>query len=275
MVVGNIGQITSMAIRLANSTIGTSIPVLSTEQIDYLMVSIPYLTAAASVGAGKVRNTIDNFRNRSRRPGLETEPTFKKSKQEQERKRQLWNEQQGARLNKKKPRFLEKTLRKEYQRRLAPSKPVQAFKKATEEIEGRTGDTSSISRRPEAVLARLRAQRLQELKAKRVAETVPGGEVIAETEELKQTAQRLKNIYRVINGTSAITVIGLIITISTMNSQLIFGNLLKVNLPPKLSLLEIIVIIFLDLLILFSLLILFVLIYVILHPGEIIKQTLL
>ncbi len=98
MVIGSISQIASTAIRLANSTIGTSIPVLSADQIDSLIVSIPYLIAAASVGANKIRNTIDNFRDRPQRPRPETTSTPKKGEKEQKQKRRLWGEQQKARL---------------------------------------------------------------------------------------------------------------------------------------------------------------------------------
>jgi len=61
------------------------------------------------------------------------------------------------------------------------------------------------------------------------------------TQELKDTARRLKTIYRIINGASAITVVGLIVTFLLMNVQLIFGNLLKVKFVPALDLWEIII----------------------------------
>ena len=56
-----------------------------------------------------------------------------------------------------------------------------------------------------------------------------------------------------------------------MNLQLLGGNLLKVRLIPKLSLIEIIIIVFLDLLFLFIVLILSFLIYAMVDPCEVVK----
>lgn len=195
----------------------------------------------------------------------------KKDKQEQEQKRKLWREQQAARIKEIKPRFLEKALRKGYQRRLGSQIPAQALGKATEEIEGRAGGAGSVSRRPAAILARLRAQQLRELKAKRAAKALPGGEAVAKIEEMEKIAQRLKSVYRAVNGVAGATFFGLIFTLLIMNLQLLFGNLLKAKLIPKLSLLEIIVVGFLDLLFLFILIILVVFIYFILNPCELAK----
>ncbi len=174
---------------------------------------------------------------------------FEKSKQEQEKRRELWHEQQKDRREETKPNNLEKLARKEYQRRLKPQTPVQALRRATKEIGRGSGDTEAVSQKPARILARLRAQRLQELREKRSREQKGGGKVEEakeKIEETKKAAKRLKMIYRVINGTAAVTLVGLIITFLVMNAQLIFGNLLKSKIVPALSKIEIFIILFID-----------------------------
>jgi len=174
---------------------------------------------------------------------------FEKSKQEQEKRRELWRQQQKARTEETRPSGLEKLARKEYQRRLKPQTPMQALRGATEEIkEGHDRGTETVSRKPARILARLRAQRLQELREKRSREQKgdKAKEAKEKIEETKKAAQRLKTIYRVINGTAAVTLVGIIITFLVMNAQLIFGNLLKVKVIPALSKIEIFIILFID-----------------------------
>lgn len=69
--------------------------------------------------------------------------------------------------------------------------------------------------------------------------------------------KRIRNIYRIINGASAITLVGLIVTFVVMNGQLILGNLFKFKRVPVLSLGEIIIVSVLDL-ILLSIFLLFI-----------------
>ena len=68
-------------------------------------------------------------------------------------------------------------------------------------------------------------------------------------DKAKSDMERLKKIYQVINGASAITVVGVIITFLVMNAQLILGNLMKIKFVPPLGKIEIMIIIFLDFLI--------------------------
>jgi len=174
---------------------------------------------------------------------------FDKAKQEQEKRRELWHEQQKDRREETKPNNLEKLARKEYQRRLKPQTPVQALRRATKEIGRGSRDTEAVSQKPARILARLRAQRLQELREKRSREQKVGGKVEEakkKAEEIKEAAKRLKNIYRIINGTAAVTLVGLIITFLVMNAQLVFGNLLKLKVVPALSKIEIFIVLFVD-----------------------------
>jgi len=174
---------------------------------------------------------------------------FEKAKQEQETRRELWRQRQRDRREKIKPGPLEKLARKEYQRKLKPQTPVQALRRAAGEIrEGHEG-AEAVSRKPARILARLRAQRLQELRERRSREQKGNGKAEEAKEKIKksqETAKRLKNIYRIINGTSAITLVGIIVTLLVMNAQLIFGNLLKLKIIPKLSFPEILIILFID-----------------------------
>jgi len=185
---------------------------------------------------------------------------FEKAKQEQERKRKLWLQ-----------RRLEKYSREEYKRRLNPQTPVQALRAASEEIEEENNNTESTSRNPERILARLRAQKLKELRKNRDQK---GATAKEEIEKAKNAAQRLRMIYRIINGTAAITLVGLIITFLVMNAQLLFGNLLKLKVIPALSKIEIFIILFINFIIiaiLFLIILLICTIVAIMMESPIIK----
>ncbi len=183
---------------------------------------------------------------------------FEKTKKEQEQKRELWREQQKARMG--------VTL---------PEKPPTAGKIVGSSI----GAELSEGRGPRAIATRLRAARARELAGGRgmagLAGVVPGGEMLAKAEEIKKSIQRLQNIYRVINGAAGVTVWGLILTFLVMNAQLIFGNLLKARLIPKLGLPEILVIGVIDFIILTALAIqavfITIMVLAISNPSEIFK----
>jgi len=149
---------------------------------------------------------------------------LEKAKEEQERKRELWREQQKARVGAP-----------------VPGRPMAA--KAPEPGEVAPGAELPAGRSPRAITARVRA------------------------EELKKTVERLKNIYRLVNGAAGVTVVGLILVFLVMNTQLIFGNWLKASrYIPKLELPEIIIIGLLDVLVLAILFIIFVAIYAMIYP---------
>jgi len=181
-----------------------------------------------------------------------------KDKQEQEQRRRLWNEQQKARLGNN---LSEKMDVDNFQTKKEEPQKDDSKEKERELPQGRS---------PRAIASRLRDQQAQEREsnAKRATKATPGGRAMAMAKGSKQAAQRLKTFYRVINAGSAITLFGLVITWVVMNVQLIFGNLLKIKLVPKLSPPEIIIIFFIDLLILFLFLFLVSFIYILLNPSE-------
>ena len=94
-------------------------------------------------------------------------------------------------------------------------------------------------------------------------------ETKSKIEETQKTINRFRNIYRIINGTTAITLVGLIITFLVMNAQLIFGNLFRVKFIPALSLIEIFILVIVDLVIFLAILIPLVIIYFIANPCEV------
>ncbi|MCD6471247.1 hypothetical protein J7K86_01830 [bacterium] len=153
---------------------------------------------------------------------------FEKMKQEQERKRALWREKQKAKIGEK----------------LSIREPViQKTAEPEEELpEGRS---------PRAIMVRLRAAQAKERTAQKTTkqkalESLPGGEVAARIREWQQTMKRLKTIYRIINGASGITLVGLIITFLIMNAQLFLGNLMKMKFIPELDWPEILILLFVD-----------------------------
>ncbi|MDD5625563.1 MAG: hypothetical protein PHG83_00145 [Patescibacteria group bacterium] len=145
--------------------------------------------------------------------------------EEQERRREFLRAQQQSRIGESLPEA----------NMAAPEESTQKMDR-TEAASAETiseGESSS----PMAVSARLKADRAQEA----TKTEIPGGEALTKVEDFKKAAQRLKTIFRIINGASAITLVGLVGTFSLMNAQLIFGNLLKTKFLPALDLWEIIV----------------------------------
>ncbi len=156
---------------------------------------------------------------------------FEKAKQEQETRRNLWRQQQQARMQKRLPEDLSVNHQDDRQQR----------KDTENEQERITGRSFS------AITNRLRKQKLEELKRNKEQKGGSKAEEAKEKiEETKRTAKRLKTIYRVINGTAAVTLVGLIITFLVMNAQFILGNLLKSKIVPALSKIEIFIILFID-----------------------------
>jgi len=171
---------------------------------------------------------------------------FDKAKQEQEKRRELWREQQKARMQARLPEDLSTNSQKGKQQE-------KSAKDSQEPPAGRSFG---------AITARLRKQKLEESEKKKKQQK--GGDKAEEakkkTEEIKEAAKRLKNIYRIINGTAAVTLVGIIITFLVMNAQLIFGNGMKLKIIPKLSFPEILIVLFIDFMIFIALLMIFLLI---------------
>jgi len=88
----------------------------------------------------------------------------------------------------------------------------------------------------------------------------------------KESIQRLRKVYRMINIGSAASIVGIVITFMLMNGQLILGNWLNVPKVPKLTTVEIIILGLLDFLILTISLIIVVLLTITVeayaHPFE-------
>jgi len=165
---------------------------------------------------------------------------FDKAKQEQETRRKLWRRQQKARI----------------QRNLPENLSMNTQKNEQERNNSGNAQEPSNPRSFRAITSRLRKQKFEELKEKK---GIKGGvkgkigeadkkikEAKKKIEETKEAIKKLKNIYRIINGASAATLVGIIITFLIMNAQLILGNGLKLKIFPKLSFPEIIIVLFVD-----------------------------
>jgi len=95
-------------------------------------------------------------------------------------------------------------------------------------------------------------------------------------DKVKGTQEKLKkakNIYRIINGTSAITFVGLIVTFFVMNTQFSAGNVFKSKFIPKLDWWEIGILALVWLIIIVAILLIFFIIYMITHPCEALEFT--
>ena len=121
------------------------------------------------------------------------------------------------------------------------------------------------------------ADRLQTAQAKMgtVQVFTKGRKAVSTIKKTDDVVQHLRKIYRIINGASAVTLVGLIVTVVVMNGQLILGNLFKFKRVPSLSLIEIIIIGVLDLLTLAFLLIILlffvIIVAVVEDPWELVK----
>jgi len=112
-------------------------------------------------------------------------------------------------------------------------------------------DEEEFSRSPGAIAQRLRMLQARERIAQKRKEESASIKAPSQMQGIESQMKRLKTIYRIINGTSAVTVVGLIITFFVMNAQLILGNILKVKFVPPLGMIEKIIIIPLDIFMVF------------------------
>lgn len=117
----------------------------------------------------------------------------------------------------------------------------------------------------------------------RVAKAKEAGEIgdlaLKDLRSVEATMKHLQTIYRVVNGASAVTVVGLILTFLILNLQLILGNFFHLRFIPKLGKAELVLTIALDLLGVIATLIQLAIfaifafsIYYILHPQEAFKM---
>ncbi|MBU1149001.1 hypothetical protein KKI23_02820 [Patescibacteria group bacterium] len=114
---------------------------------------------------------------------------------------------------------------------------------------------------------------------RRIAKAKESGEIgklaFKDLGNAKKTMEHLQKVYRVINGASAATLWGLILTFLIMNAQLIFGNYFEIKFIPKLGKVEIVLVCLVDLILLVAFLVQLVIlaiyamaIYYITHPME-------
>jgi len=167
---------------------------------------------------------------------------FNKAKQEQETRRKLWRQQQQARM----------------QARLPEDLSTNGPKEKQQENSAKDSQGSPTGRSFNAITARLKKQKLKESKKDKGKQGIKGKieEVKKKKKEIEEAAKALKNIYRIINGTAAVSLVGLIITFLVMNAQFIFGNLLKLKVIPELSKVETFLVLFIDFVIFMLLIIL-------------------
>ncbi len=168
--------------------------------------------------------------------------------QEQEQKRTLRQQQEEERK-----RAIEQSKTVPILARTETEKGAQENANQSERGEE---NGEALSRSPRAIAARLRAQKTKEQAEASQASAKGGTATVKQTQE---TIKRLKTLYRVINGAAGISLVGLVVTVVVMNGQMILGNLFKFKLVPALSLPEIIIVCFLDLLLLAIVLLIFIL----------------
>lgn len=99
----------------------------------------------------------------------------------------------------------------------------------------------------------------------------PAQEAAEKAETAVKGVKRAQNILKWVKIGTAVTVVGIIITIIIMNVQLFAGNIMKIRLVPELSPLEILIIAILDLIIFFLVLAVVVIIFLVSNPRELLK----
>jgi hypothetical protein len=181
---------------------------------------------------------------------------LEKARLEQEKKRELWRQQQKARM----AQNLEE--KSSFSKGNDEEEKGEAKKDVEEEMEqGREVSFASA-------LARVReAKRKETAQKKKISQ---GESVGGKIKESQKSLKDLKNIYRIINGASAVTVVGIIITFLVMNTQLVFGNIFKIGRIPPLSFSEIMIVLLVDFILFLAIVIL--LVFIIAIVGIILEQ---
>ncbi|MCF7906746.1 hypothetical protein K9K85_00460 [Patescibacteria group bacterium] len=186
---------------------------------------------------------------------------LEKARLEQEKRRELWQQQQKARMAQK---LKERSLL------LAGDNEEEKGEKGVEAEEGK-GEVQEGSFA--SAMARVReAKRKKIAREKKLSENESKG-IEGKIEESQKSLKNLKNIYRIINGTSAVTVVGIIITFLVMNAQLFFGNLLKIDKIPALSFWELLLVLLVDFILILT--ILTALVFIIAAVGLILEHPLI
>ncbi|MFH1597931.1 MAG: hypothetical protein ABIB97_02565 [Patescibacteria group bacterium] len=153
----------------------------------------------------------------------------------------------------------------------------------TEADAGAAAQDQAEKEEPEKVEEDKQGEARRRLNAfRRLSKAKESGEIgdlkLKDIKKAKEVIKHLQNIYRVINGTSAVSVVGLIITFLVMNAQLILGNGFKIKIVPPLHWSEVGLIGLVDVLLAVLLLLAMlqiaifgIMIYNILHPEAFIE----
>ncbi len=113
-------------------------------------------------------------------------------------------------------------------------------KQAGEEAEKQGGEKQADGEKDTLKDAGEQKQATRKMSAlRRVAKPKQTGEIgepsLSDLKSMQDTIKHLQNVYRVINGASAATIWGLILTFIIMNCQLFLGNGLRIPKIPKLN----------------------------------------
>ncbi len=138
-------------------------------------------------------------------------------------KRKLYQEKQSARL---KNESLKVSNFKE------GSDLVNEQEDNNREDSGFSSQTTETSKSFRAIANRLNQEQKKEREQNQLKNR---GEEISPSLIQNQSLKRLQTIYRIVNGASAITLVGLIFTFLIMNAQFLMGNLFKTGLLPSLD----------------------------------------
>lgn len=141
-----------------------------------------------------------------------------------------------------------------------------------------SSQTTETSKSFRAIINRLERERQKEREQNQLSkiQSKQDREEISESSLKNQSLKRLQTIYRIINGASATTLVGLIFSFLIMNAQFLMGNLLKTGLMPSLEKKDIGILLFIDflffILFLIGMVFIYILTTVITDPFETIKQ---
>jgi len=133
-----------------------------------------------------------------------------------------------------------------------PENVNEKSKQDNQERQGEKSEKKSLRDRALEYQRELKRHRKAANKLKEVKDLTAKQEVIG----LK--VKKFQRIYRFINATSAVTPFGIFLTCLVMNAQLIFGNLFRVKIVPKLEWWEIIILLLVDSIVAFIILLVIV-----------------
>jgi len=156
------------------------------------------------------------------------------------------------------------------QRELFRAQRQDQIRQIYEDVESQPEQDLDYGLSEEEMRQRMESLRISERIRKGIKRVKAAKEMASKVEKSQKAISRLKNIYRLVNGFSAATLVGVIVTFLVMNAQLIFGNLFKVKFVPKLSIVEILILGLLWVIVAAAVFLALILIYFIAHPCEVV-----